>query len=175
MLFRSHGATVWSAAWREGLDPWLILALMRAESTYNPHAVSRVGARGPMQIMPRTGYLLADRADDIGFTPAQLFDPLVAVEYGVHYLGLLRQRFAGVWPLAVASYNAGPHNVGAWLEGLGPGTPIDEVVEAIPFGETRDYVKKVTAFYDTYTRLYEGRPVRLDLPTRPQRPDIVDF
>lgn len=171
----AHGRVVWEGAEAADLDPWLVLSLMRAESTYNPVAVSRVGARGPMQIMPRTGFLIADLVGDATFTPSDLYDPVTAVDFGIRYLGLLRERFDGVFPLAVAAYNAGPHNVGAWLDGMGPGAPIDEVVEAIPFVETRDYVRKVTAGYDAYTRLYEGRGVRVPLQTKLQDRSVVDF
>jgi hypothetical protein len=171
----AHGRVVWEGSEAADLDPWLVLSLMRAESTYNPVAVSRVGARGPMQIMPRTGFLIADLVGDPTFTPSDLYDPVTAVDFGIRYLGLLSERFDGVFPLAVAAYNAGPHNVGAWLDGMGPGAPIDEVVEAIPFVETRDYVRKVTAGYDSYTRLYEGRGVRVPLQTRLQDRSVVDF
>ena len=70
----AHDRMVWATAQDNDVDPYLVLGLMRQESTYNAIAVSRVGARGAMQIMPRTGYLLADRLDDRQFHGGQLED-----------------------------------------------------------------------------------------------------
>lgn len=173
----AHGQTVWAAAEQHDVDPFLVLGLMRQESTYKATAVSRVGARGAMQIMPRTGHLLADQIGDIGFTAADLEDPALSIRYGIRYLGLLLERFDGVYPLAVASYNGGPFNVSAWLEGTGPHLPMDAFVEHIPFRETRDYVKRVTANYDTYVRLYGTPESAVVVPphARGDRPEVVDF
>jgi soluble lytic murein transglycosylase-like protein len=172
----AHGNQVWRAAAPVDLDPYLALSIMRAESTYNANAVSRVGARGPMQIMPRTGHLLAARMGVPRFSARDLHDPDVAVAFGVRYLGLLSDRFDGVWPLAVAAYNAGPHNVAAWRAGVGEGAPVDLFVELIPFTETRDYVKKVASFYATYLRLYQpDAEVRVPDRVAADHPEIVDF
>jgi soluble lytic murein transglycosylase len=171
---------VWRNAQKAGLDPMLVLSIMRSESTYNPNAVSRAGARGPMQILPRTGHLLASLTGpegDSAFTVRSLHDPVVAVTYGIRYLGLLSDRFEGVVPLAVAAYNAGPHNVAAWMEGMGPGTPLDVFAEAIPFVETRAYVRKVMLAYDRYVTLHGPPDARVVLPpaVAGNHPGIVDF
>ncbi|MCB9662517.1 MAG: lytic transglycosylase domain-containing protein [Alphaproteobacteria bacterium] len=173
----AHGRHVWRSARRHDVDPLLVLGLMRTESQYDPYAVSRVGARGPMQIMPRTGNLLADLRGDETFHVGMLHDPELALELGVQYLGLLMERFDGVFPLAVAAYNAGPHNVSAWLDALGHDVPLDVLVEYVPFGETRRYVRSVTERYAEYVALYGPTRAGVELPPRPRgdHPEIVDF
>jgi soluble lytic murein transglycosylase-like protein len=173
----AHDRYVWTHAREYDLDPFLVLGLMRQESTYNSTARSRVGARGAMQIMPKTGHLLADLAHDTHFDAGDLEDPTVAVGYGIRYLGLLMERFDGVYPLAVASYNGGPFNVSAWLRGAGPETSLDAFVEHIPYRETRDYVKKVSEGYAAYVELYGPERAALRIPPRPtaDRVEVVDF
>ena len=173
----AHDRMVWATAQDNDVDPYLVLGLMRQESTYNAIAVSRVGARGAMQIMPRTGYLLADRLDDRQFHGGQLEDPLKSVSYGIQYLGLLLDRYEDAYPLAVASYNAGPFNVSSWLAGTGDAIAMDAFVEHIPFRETRDYVKKVSAGYAAYVDLYVGPDAAIVLPETPRgnQPEVVDF
>lgn len=172
----AYAPRVWRHAPPAGVDPWMVLGLMRIESLYNPNALSRVGARGPMQIMPRTGHLLAHLEGDAAFTAADLHDPGVAVDMGITYLGRLLERFDGVFPLAVASYNGGPHNVSAWLKGTGTEMPLDHWVEHIPYGETRRYVRSVTGAYDAYVRLYTAEG-RVRVPDHPlgDDPSVVDF
>ncbi len=173
----AHGHAIWSAGAAHDVDPLLVLGLVRQESRYDASAVSRAGARGAMQIMPRTGHLLADRLGDDEFTAADLEEPELAIGLGIHYLGLLLDRFDGVFPLAVAAYNAGPFSVSSWLAGTGPHLPLDAFVEHVPFPETRDYVKRVTANYDTYARLYGPAGSAVIVPPHPEgdRAEVVDF
>jgi len=173
----AHGRYVWTHGRAHGVDPMLVLGLMRQESTYNARAVSRAGARGPMQIMPRTGHLLADLARNEEFNAGDLSDPDLAVEYGIWYLGLLLERFDGVYPLAVAAYNGGPHNMSSWLQGPARDLPMDQLVEHIPFRETRDYVKRVSEGYATYVDLYAPSGSVVSVPTRVRGddPTVVDF
>lgn len=171
----AHERVVWRAAAGADVDPWLVLGLMRQESTYDTGARSRVGARGAMQVMPRTGWLLAALRDDRAFTPADLDDPAVAVAYGVDYLGRLLDRFDGVWPVAVAAYNAGPTQVAQWLP-RDP-MPVDLWVELIPVRETRDYVRKVGAGYARYLAIYGGadRALVPEMTGLDHGPEVVDF
>jgi soluble lytic murein transglycosylase-like protein/tetratricopeptide (TPR) repeat protein len=173
----AHARPVWRHARAHNVDPYLVLGLMRQESTYDAVAVSHAGARGAMQIMPRTGHLLAELASDQSFATSDLEDPVVAVGYGIRYLGLLMKRFDGVFPLAVASYNAGPHNVHAWLAGGGASMPMDAFVEHIPIRETNEYVKRVTGHYATYLWLYAPDGTALVVPPAPKGddPTVVDF
>lgn len=172
----AHDHYVWRHARENDVDPYLVVALMRVESRYDAVAVSRVGARGAMQIMPKTGALLADLKGDEAFMTGDLEDPVLSVGYGIFYLGRLLDRFDGAFPLAVASYNGGPFNVSAWLKGAGD-KPIDALVEHIPFRETRRYVRSVSAAYQTYIDLYghSGEQVRLPSPDYADDPTVVDF
>jgi soluble lytic murein transglycosylase len=120
--------------------------------------------------------LLAYLAHDPHYSGGDLEDPLRSVAYGITYLGLLLDRFDGNFPLAVASYNGGPHNVGAWVAS-NPGAPTDELVEMIPFKETRHYVKVVTSNYATYVALYEPAEAMVRIPDRiaGNHSEIVNF
>ena len=173
----AHDQLVWRESRNANVDPFLVLGLMRQESTYNAIARSRVGASGAMQIMPRTGHLLANLRDDTDFTAQELKDPTLSVTYGIGYLGKLLDRYEGAYPLAIASYNGGPFNVSGWLDGTGADMPMDAWVEHIPFRETRDYVKKVSAGYAAYLDLYAPDGTEVVLPNSPRgnHPDIVDF
>jgi soluble lytic murein transglycosylase-like protein len=115
------------AARRHGLPPALVKAVVRAESNFQPHAVSNKGAQGLMQLMPGT-------ADDLGVE-----DPFRAednVYGGSRYLRAMYERF-GDWKYALAAYNAGP---GA----------VDRFGGVPPYAETREYVERVLHYYRRY-------------------------
>ncbi len=169
------------ALWRHGqtydVDPLLALGLMRQESVYRQWALSPVGAIGLMQVMPRTGARVAALMGDPHYSPEQLEDPSTNVRYGTWYLSRLLDRFGGAFPLAVASYNGGPHNVGSWLRPWGPNIRLDDYVEQIPYPETRDYVKKVTGYYATYVGLYGPPGARVAVPPNVPKDDasVINF
>jgi soluble lytic murein transglycosylase len=152
---RSFRSEVEESAARYGVDPYLIWALMTVESSHNPWAISRVGARGLMQVMPHTGQLSADRLAWPYFGSPLLFEPEVAVEMAAWYFKELSDNFHGQLPLAMAAYNAGPHRVKVWLEFKGE-LPLDELIEEIPYAQAREYAKKVTRHLALYRRIYEG-------------------
>ena len=159
------------------VDPLLVLGLMRQESVYRQWALSPVGAIGLMQVMPRTGGRVAALMGDPHYSPEILEDPSQNVRYGVWYLSRLLDRFDGVFPLAVASYNGGPHNVSSWLRPWGENIHMDDFVEQIPYPESRDYVKKVTGYYATYVSLYGPEGAAVDVPWHPRGDDadVIDF
>ena len=173
----AHDRHVWEACKRHGIDPFLILSLMRQESLYDATAVSHAGAHGSMQILPRTAHLMALELGDAEFMSPDLEDPAIAIPYGVAYLGLLMERYQGAYPLAIASYNGGPFNVAAWHAARGGDTPLDLWVELIPYRETRGYVKKVSRNYAIYVDLYGPEGAHVKLPEVPisQNPLVVDF
>jgi soluble lytic murein transglycosylase len=138
-----------------GLDPLFIGALIMAESDWNPHAFSRVGARGLMQLMPETGHRLAQSLGVELTSDEQLFEPTLNLRLGVSYLRELLQRFDGRLPLAIASYNAGEQEVSKWWIKHG-GDDLDEFIANIPFRETRRYVQRVFVYYREYQRIYRG-------------------
>ncbi|MBF5044037.1 lytic transglycosylase domain-containing protein [Aggregicoccus sp. 17bor-14] len=92
---------------RNGVDPMLVVAIIRCESSFNNYAVSGVGAMGLMQVMPDTGSFLADRAGWKLGRPTNLFDSELNVELGTAYVAELIARFGSV-EKALVAYNAGP-------------------------------------------------------------------
>lgn len=124
-----------SAADRWDVDFSLVKAVVHAESAFDRDAVSRVGARGLMQLMPQTASML--QVTDI-------HDPYQNINAGAHYLRMMMDRFKGNVRHALAAYNAGPDNVQKY-----GGIP--------PFAETKGYVQKVVALSDQYRKLRDGK------------------
>ncbi len=147
---RPYEDLVRAAAERHHLDPNLLWAVMRVESVYNPSIVSYAGAIGLLQIMPRTGRNIANALRRPDFTTADLLDPATNIEFGAWYLRSLLDRFEGRIPLAVASYNGGPHNVRRWMAEHADAMPIDALCERIPFTQTFRYVRRVLHHYVAY-------------------------
>jgi soluble lytic murein transglycosylase len=137
---------VLAAAQDVKLDPYLVAAVVREESSYYPRAVSRTGARGLMQLMPTTARLLAPAGD--------LDDPVFNIQLGTRFLAGLLREFTDP-RLALAAYNAGPNRVRQWWAAR-RSDDIEVFVEQIPFDETRLYVKKVVLSWDEYRRIYAG-------------------
>ncbi len=135
------------------LDPFLIAALIRQESAYNPEARSWADARGLMQIIPGTGKRLAKRLKVKNFKVAQLFEPELNIRFGTAYLAGLLQDFDGNVFRALAAYNAGPAATTKWWNANSPDDQ-EVIVENISYRETRKYVKRVLRNYAHYTKLY---------------------
>lgn len=139
------------------LAPALVQGLVREESGFDPGARSHCGARGLMQLMPRTARALAfARGGRLGSLRV-LSEPERNIQLGAGYLGQLVQRFDGNPAMAAAAYNGGPGRVARWVKS-GPG-PLDAWVEEIPLNETRNYVKDVLASADVYAHLLPLRGV----------------
>jgi len=137
-----------------GLDPYLILALMRQESTFDPKALSPASAHGLMQLLPSTAARAATR---IGLRPPRrerLFDPDINLTLGAYHLKALLRRYSNSLVKAVAAYNAGENAVDRWLRQI-PAEDEEEFIERIPYGETRLYVKLVLRNYLNYKRIYD--------------------
>jgi soluble lytic murein transglycosylase len=135
------------------LDPYLVAALIRQESEFNPRAVSHSRAYGLTQILPGTGRQLSRKIDLRGFRTAMLYMPDVNLRLGTFYLRLLLDELQGHWEETLASYNAGKGRVDQWL-GLAQFNEPAEFVESIPIAETRNYVQTVLRNADVYRRLY---------------------
>jgi len=117
------GEEIYEAARREGLNPALVAAMVRAESAFDPAAVSVKGARGLLQLMPAT-------AQRFGVPASDLFDPERNLKAGTRYLSWLVEKFPGDLPRILAAYNAGEANVARY-----GGVP--------PFRETRGYIERI--------------------------------
>jgi len=118
-----------------GVDPSLIKAVMKAESNFNPYAVSHKGAQGLMQLMPDTAKLM--RIDNP-------FDPDENIKGGTKYLKLLEEIFEGNLELMLAAYNAGPSKV------------MEHNMNVPPIEETRNFIKRVKSYYNKLKKPHEG-------------------
>lgn len=136
-------------AYRQNLEPAIVLGLMRQESMLDSNARSAVGARGLMQIMPKTGRNIAQDLKERWLTENSLYNPDVNIKYGSYYYKSLLNRFNGHVALATAAYNAGPARVAKWLP-FERAMPADIWVETIPFKETRKYVTSVLSYIIIY-------------------------
>jgi len=138
-----------------GLDPFVVAALIRQESSFKPRARSRVGALGLMQVMPGTASGMASGAGINGFSADLLLNPEINVHLGVRFLGSQMQRWDGELPLVFIAYNAGPARAQRWRS-FPEFRDRELFTERIPFDETRDYVKILTRNIAIYRGLYGG-------------------
>lgn len=137
----AHDHLIREAAAAYGLPFAFIKAVVKIESNFNTHAVSRVGAMGLMQLMPAT-------AEDMGVTDA--FDARQNIFGGTKYLRMMANKYNGDINLVLAAYNAGPGNVDKY--------------EGIPFESTRGYVQKVYSWYKEYEALENQAATESDSP-----------
>ena len=143
-----------AAAGRASVDPFLVAAVVREESSFYPAARSRVGARGLMQLMPDTGRAVA-QSRQIPFPDATVLDqPITNLELGSTFFAGLMREF-GDPRLAAAAYNAGPTRVREWWAGR-RSDDLEVWVDQIPYNETRAFVKRVMLSYEEYRRIYGG-------------------
>ena len=139
-----------------GLDPYLVASLIRQESEFNPLAVSRANAVGLMQLLPKTGQVVAHQVQLKHYNPTQLFTPVVNLQLGTRYFRGMVDKFGGSFEHALAAYNAGSDRVEEWM-GQGKYRDSPEFVESIPFTETREYVQAILRNAAVYKQLY-GAP-----------------
>jgi soluble lytic murein transglycosylase len=152
-----------AAVWRASVEnavPWsLIAALAREESRWEPRAVSRVGARGLLQLMPATAADAAARSGEPAPTADQLFDPELSLRLGASEMNRLLEAFGGRWAPAVAAYNAGEPQARLWLQECGERCTEELYVSHIAFSATRKYTRDVLVAAGVYTELYGAAPV----------------
>ncbi len=148
-----------------GVEPALILSIIRQESAFETRAVSRAGARGLMQLMPATARVVARRMGAMrDHTAARLIDePIYNIRLGATHLGREIEAFGGSYVLAIAAYNAGGGRAVEWVRRNGDprngDVDVIDWIEAIPFDETRNYVQRVMENLIVYRwRLQPGTP-----------------
>lgn len=146
-----------------GVDPYLVAAVMREESAFGPAAISRAGARGLMQLMPATARKVARALALPDPPPEGLHAPTLNLTLGIAYLAQVLEEFGGNVPAALAAYNAGPQAARHWREQIPTADP-DRFIEAIPYAETREYVKRVLASHRRYRALYAATPAATPAP-----------
>jgi soluble lytic murein transglycosylase len=135
-----------------GLDPYMVAALIRQESEFNPGAVSNKSAYGLMQLLPSTGKSMAKEEGIHHFETNQLLDPSTNIRLGTLYLKQTLNKFGGHPEYAFAAYNAGDERVVDW-QSAGNYRDMDEFVESIPFTETREYVQAIIRNQQIYREL----------------------
>lgn len=145
--------TIKQEAKKYGIDPYTVAGLIRQESVFNPNAVSRVGARGLMQVMLGTGRPIARRQGVGDIAASDLLNPDLNIKLGMNYLAQMLGQFGRI-EYAAAGYNAGPGRARQWIAERG-GLDIEDWIETIPFTETRGYVQGVLRYAANYRRLYK--------------------
>jgi soluble lytic murein transglycosylase len=138
-----------------GLDPYLVLALIRQESLFDTRARSSAAALGLMQLLPSTAKRIAKQIGIASPSQENLFEPEVNLALGTQYLKDLLQRYSNNWFKAIAAYNAGESAVDRWEKEIVT-DDIEEFVERIPYIETRGYVKLVMRNHRIYKKLYDS-------------------
>jgi soluble lytic murein transglycosylase-like protein len=178
---RAFRATVEREAKLREVDPTQLWSLMYTESRFRRHAVSSVGARGAIQIMPNTGELLAARLGETLSDTDLLFDIDTNVHLAAYYLDELLVKFHGQAAMAYASYNGGPFNVERWLAAKadrgGGGQPLelDVFIAEIPLRETANYTRRVLEVQAAYNLMYRGELPRWTNAVDPQAEANIDF
>ncbi len=151
---RSYDEIIAKYAEKYNVPEYVIYAVIKTESGFDPEAQSSAGAVGLMQMMPSTfEWLTGDEHLGERLPASALTQPDVSIRYGTYYLQYLYRKFNYNWDTAFAAYNGGEGNVAKWLKDEeysdGKGNLVD-----IPFPETKSYVSKVNRAIDTYKELY---------------------
>ncbi|MDD5544683.1 MAG: transglycosylase SLT domain-containing protein [Acidobacteriia bacterium] len=154
-----YWSTLRSEAARHGVDPYLIAALIRQESSFNPEAHSPANALGLMQLLPSEARKYARQEHVTRWQRSKVFDPEINIQLGVAYFRDTLDRFNGRVEAALAAYNAGDNRVDVWLseQASNPesGDPM-VFTESIPFTETREYVQIVLRNFNYYRKIYDS-------------------
>ncbi len=150
---RPYWTEVRRFAMENQLDPFLVAALIRQESEFNPGAISRANALGLMQLLPVTGRKTAKELHLSSFRTETLLVPNINLQLGTRYFREMIDHYNGQVEYALAAYNAGPNRVEEWLS-AGNYRDVAEFVESIPFTETREYVQAIVRNARIYRRLY---------------------
>ncbi|MFT6629039.1 MAG: soluble lytic murein transglycosylase-like protein, partial [Flavobacteriales bacterium] len=140
------------------MNPFLLWSLMIVESDLNPDTVSRADAYGMLQVIPKTGELIAGGFGEPDFGVHSLTGVEDAFQYGAWYLNELLVKFDGQELLAMVAYNAGPHQVARWLDWRGDEMELDEFIETVPYSGARRYPMRIVRYMQTYRLIYEDNP-----------------
>ena len=139
------------------IDPFLIFALIKAESGFNTNATSHKNARGLMQLMDATAKEIAGKIELEDFSEQDLYDPDVNIQIGCWHVSRLMKEFGKEnLDLIIAAYNGGSRNVKNWLNNTRYSSD-GKSLDSIPFQETENFLKKVKSFQLAYKRLYENK------------------
>lgn len=131
-----------------------LYSIMRKESGFDPLTLSYADAQGLLQMIPATTVRVA-RELKLPYDPGRLYEPAYNIQTGSWYIGKLLRKFNSQIPLGAGSFNSGPRPVMRWIDQHGK-REIDELVELVPYSQTREYMKKVTENFARYQYLYRG-------------------
>ena len=134
--------------------PGYLFSIMRKESGFDPHVLSYADAQGLLQMIPATTRRVAKELG-LPYDAGLLYEPEYNIKTASWYIGHMLQKFKGQVPIGAGSFNSGPRPVMKWLELYGD-REIDELVELVPYTQTREYMKKVTENFARYQFLYEN-------------------
>ena len=134
------------------VDEYLIYAIIKAESNFEPNAESHRGAQGLMQLMYSTAEDISKRIG-IELNGDNILEPDININLGTKYISMLIQKYNNI-NLALAAYNAGSGNVDGWIE-KGTLKSDGSDIENVPFTETNNYVRKILRDYEIYKNVYE--------------------
>lgn len=134
------------------VDEYLIYAIIKAESNFEPNAESHRGAKGLMQLMYSTAEDISKRIG-IELNEDNILEPDININLGTKYISMLIQKYNNI-NLALAAYNAGSGNVDGWIE-KGTLKSDGSDIENVPFTETNNYVRKILRDYEIYINIYE--------------------
>lgn len=144
----------WAAEY--GVDPYLVYAVIRTESGFRPGAESAAGARGLMQMTDETFEWIAGKiAPEAPYTFDDLFEPEVAIRFGVYFLSLCLERYEGDVATAAAAYHSGWGTVDGLLEQV-EYSQNGVHLTSFPYDQMHNYVRKITSSYSRYLALYAG-------------------
>jgi soluble lytic murein transglycosylase len=149
---QAYWSTIKAESEKNGLDPYMVAALIRQETEFNPGAISNKSAYGLMQLLPSVGKSMAREEGIRHFETNDLLDPSTNIRLGTRYLKQTLAKFNGQPEYTFAAYNAGDNRVSDW-QSIGGYTGIDEFVESIPFTETREYVQAIIRNEQIYREL----------------------
>lgn len=138
------------------VDKYLVLAIIKAESGFDPNATSMKNAKGLMQIIDNTGIWIANKIGIKDFKVKDLYDPETNIRMGCWYLDHLYKdkKIKGNYRYVIVAYNAGYGNLLEWLSDKRYINANGEL-KIIPFGETEEYLKRVEKYYLNYKSIYE--------------------
>ena len=165
-LAAAYPVPAWEPESGYAIDRALVLAFVRQESAFNRRAESRAGARGLMQLMPRTASYVGGERALRGRGKYRLYEPDLNLELGQRYITYLlgHRRISGDLLRLVAAYNAGPGNLNAWERAVEHGDDPLLFIESLPSRETRRFVEQIlTNFWLYRNQLGQEAPSLDDL------------
>lgn len=136
------------------VDPYMIYAIIKAESNFNPNVKSGSNAIGLMQLLEATADEMSNNVDEQSITEEELYYPETNIKLGISYYAYLLNHYDGNNVLALTAYNAGMGNVDTWIK-TGVIKSDGSDIENIPYKETNNYVRKILRDYQFYIKLYD--------------------